>query len=268
MGIQVRQALSAGIDGFTLQWFAPGERTDGNLAKLLGQTQGTSFKVTVIFLRHIWPGNPAATQSEVANSIRYLLDRYAGHANWLAIDGQPVLFFADMDRIARESGQTPQQAWAAVRAKADPDNRAIWVAEGLDPSYLAVFDGLYVYKIVHADYPVAYLKATRWAAAVRQWEQQTGRRKLWFGTISPGWDDTRSVCTADLRTPSKPFRLERADGALYRATFDAAVASNPDGLWLNSWNEWVEGTYVEPSEQYGERYLELTRTLAGEFRAR
>jgi hypothetical protein len=53
---------------------------------------------------------------------------------------------------------------------------------------------------------------------------------------------------------------------MYRATFDAALASQPDGLWINSFNEWVEGTYIEPGVQYGERYLQLTRELTGRFK--
>ncbi len=264
---QVRQALDAGIDGFTLQWFAPGERTDRNLRSLLERSRGTPFRSTVVFLRHIWPGSPAASQTEVVKAIRYLLEQYSRGPNWLTIEGRPVIFFTDMYRIPVASGQTPQQAWAQVRAQADPQHGAWWIAEGLDPSYLEVFDGLYVYKVVHADYPEAYLKASRWAASVRQWEQKTGQRKLWWATATPGWDDVRSGCTSDIRTPSKRFKRDRADGAFYRATFDAALASQPDGLWINSWNEWVEGTYVEPSVQYGARYLNMTHELADRFRS-
>jgi hypothetical protein len=258
---QVRQALDVGIDGFTLQWFAPGERTDQNLRKLLAQSQGTGFQSTVIFLRHIWHGSPEPSQDNVAEAIRYLIDEYGGHPNFLAVDGQPVLIFADVYRVPRTEGQTPQQAWEAIRARVDPEHRTIWIGEGLDPSYLAVFDGLYVYKITHADYPNDYVKASRRADGVRRWERETGRQKIWMGTISPGWDDLRSGCQPDVRVPSKPHKRDRADGSFYRATYDAAVASQADWLWINSFNEWVEGTYIEPGERYGDRYLHLTREL-------
>jgi len=263
---QLHQALEVRIDGFTLQWFAPGERTDNNLNTLLTQSQGTPFRSSVVFLRHIWPGSPAATQGNVAEAIRYLLERYGGHPNWLKIEGRPVLFFADMPRVPIVGGQTPQQAWAAIRARADPNHAAWWIAEGLQPSYLDVFDGLYVYKVTHAEWPDDYLKDSRWAANVRRWEQKTGQRKLWWGTLTPGWDDLRAGCKPDIRVPSQPHKRARDDGAMYRAPFDAALASQPDGLWINSFNEWVEGTYIEPSVQYGERYLQLTGELAGRFK--
>jgi hypothetical protein len=261
----VRMALDAGIGGFTQHWFAPGERTDANFAGLLAQSQGTSFRSTVVFSRHIWAGAPSPTQGNVAQALRYVLDRYANHANFLRIGGKPVIFFTDMPRIPTAPGQTPQQAWAAVRAAADPGGQSIWIAEGLDASYLAVFDGIYVLKITHAAYPDDYVKATRWASQVRAWEQQTGKPKLWLGTVTPGWDDLRSGCRPDIRVPSAPHQRARDNGDFYRATFDAALQSGADILYVYSFNEWVEGTYIEPGRLYGDLYMRLTRELAQRF---
>jgi hypothetical protein len=261
----VNMALQAGADGFTLQWFAPGDRTDRNFETLLAQSQGTGLRSTVVFLRHIWHGAPAS-QADVVQALRYLLDRYSGHPNFLTHAGKPVLFITDVYRVPLAAGQTPQQAWASIRAQVDPQNQVWWIAEGLDPSYLAVFDGLWVYKITHAAYPQAYLKASQWANAVRQWEAQTGQTKLWIATLSPGWDDLRSGCKSDVRAPSQAHRQERGNGAFYRATFDAALASNPDWLWVSSFNEWVEGTYIEPSVLYGDFYLQMTRELTALFK--
>jgi len=263
----IQQALDAGVDGFTLQWFAPGERTDNNLGTLLDQSRGTPFRSTVVILRHIWPGTPRASQSELVKAIRYLLDSYGAHPNFLSLEGRPVLFFANMEGVPKAGVETPQQAWASIREQADPERAAWWIAEGLDATYLEAFDGLYVYKVTHADFPDDYLKASRWARNVRSWEQKTGLRKLWWGTLMPGYDDLRSGCQADLRGPLKLHRREREDGAFYQATFEAALASAPDGLWINSFNEWVEGTYIEPSQKYGERYLQLTREFAARFKA-
>lgn len=262
----VRQAIDAGIDGFTLQWFAPGERTDRNLGTLLAQSQGTGFRSTVVFLRHIWPGSPAATQGTVGDAITHLIATYGGHPNYLTVDGRPVIVFADVYRVPREGGQTPQQAWGAIRARVDPERRSVWIAEGLDASYLDVFDGLYVYKITHAAYPDDYVKASRWAGNVRRMEAQLGQPRLWMATISPGWDDLRSGCQPDVRVPSAPHKRHRDDGAYYRATLDAALASEPDWIWINSFNEWIEGTYIEPGRLYGDRYLQITRELATRFK--
>jgi hypothetical protein len=263
----VQMAVDAGVDGFTLQWFAPGDRTDRNFETLLAQSQGTGLRSTMVFLRHIWHGD-AAGQPEVVAALRYILERYGGHPNFLTVEGRPVIFITDVYRVPLATGQTPQQAWGAIRAQVDPDGRAWWIAEGLDPSYLAVFDGLWVYKITHATSPAAYLRANQWADSVHRWETQTGKRKLWIGTVSPGWDDLRAGCKADVRASSPAHKQERLDGAFFRATFDAALASQPDWLWVNSFNEWVEGTYVEPSVNYGDQYLRMTGEFADAFRNR
>jgi hypothetical protein len=42
---------------------------------------------------------------------------------------------------------------------------------------------------------------------------------------------------------------------------DAAIASSPDMLGLISWNEFSEGSYVEPSVRYGRRYLDVLASL-------
>jgi hypothetical protein len=139
------------------------------------------------------------------------------------------------------------------------------IAEGLDPSYLSVFDGLYVFKISHANSLHDYVKSPQWGAQVRAWEERTGQPKLWLATISPGWDDTRAGCIPDVRVPNTPHRLDRTDGAVYQATFEAALASNPDWLIVSSFNEWVEGSYIEPSEFYGDKYLQMTRELVSQF---
>jgi hypothetical protein len=262
----VRMALDIGLDGFTVHWFAPGERMDQNFATLLARSQGTGFQSTIVFARHFWQGSPAPSQQNLVEALRYVIDRYSRHANFLHVEGKAVIFFADMYRVPVAGGQTPQQAWAAIRAQVDPNGDTWWIAEGLDPAYLAIFDGLFVYKVTHADYPDDYLKASRWASQVRQWEKKADKPKLWIATLTPGWDDLRAGCRPDVRVHSRPHKQDRADGAFYRATFNAALKSNPDWLWIHSFNEWVEGTYIEPSVFYGDKYMQMTREFVQQFK--
>jgi hypothetical protein len=61
-------------------------------------------------------------------------------------------------------------------------------------------------------------------------------------------------------TGSTPERF----GAQVRGALDVA-ADNPEGervLMIKSWNEWAEGNYLEPDDQYGRGRLEaLARAL-------
>ena len=57
--------------------------------------------------------------------------------------------------------------------------------------------------------------------------------------MGPGYDATRA--TADLRV--KP----RRDGATYDAMWRSAIRSSADGVTITSYNEWHEGTQIEPA---------------------
>jgi hypothetical protein len=231
---------------------------------LLQLSQGLNFASSVVFSHHIRHGVPDDPAS-ITTALRYIIQSHGPQPNFLRLEGKPVIFFTDVYRTPA-NGQSPQQFWATVRDQVDPERQTWWIAEGLDASYLAVFDGLYVFKVSHADYPHDYLKSARWATRVRAMGQQLGQPKLWLATISPGWDDLRSGCIPDVRVPNTKHRLDRADGAVYQANFTAALESQPDWLLVGSFNEWVEGTYIEPSVQYGDQYMRLTKGFVEEFK--
>jgi hypothetical protein len=271
----IGQARAAGIDGFAVHWFAPGNRTDANFEKVLNLSP-EGFQSTITFLYHILPG---ANQQGVIDALRYVMGRYAAHPRFLRIAGRPVILFSDMYRVPDPAGNRPASdkdvatavaRWAAIREAVDPNHTAWWIAEGLQPDYLSVFDGLYVYKIDHACCPNAYRGASRWAGWVRDWERRTGRPKLWVGTVMPGWDDLNSAqpqC-ADLRVSSAPFARDRENGAYYARTWEAVLPTRPDFILIHSFNEWVEGSYIEPSVRFGDLYLQLTAQWAARYKGR
>jgi len=273
IGLHIEQARRAGLDGFAVHWFAQDNRTDANTRKLLDASP-KEFNSSITFLYHILPG---VKMEGVIESLSYVRETYYSHPRFLRIGERPVLFFADMYRVPDKDGERPSgdqdvatavARWAEIRASVDPGHEAWWIAEGLRPEYLEVFDGLYVYRIDHACCPDACLSAPRWANEVREWEKKTGQAKLWVGTVMPGWDDLDSKAPhcADLRVSAEPFARDRGDGTYYARTWEAVLPTDPDVVVLHSFNEWVEGSYIEPSLLFGDRYLHLTREWIAEFK--
>jgi hypothetical protein len=86
------------------------------------------------------------------------------------------------------------------------------------------------------------------ANAVRQ------RCGVWVAPVSPGFD-ARDVGGTSV--------VQRRDGETLRRSWEAALATTPDAVGVISWNEFSENTFVEPSEQYGNRYLQVLSQLAG-----
>jgi hypothetical protein len=55
--------------------------------------------------------------------------------------------------------------------------------------------------------------------------------------------------------------VERDDGHTYVSQMHCAIQSNPDEVLIYGWNEYFEATTIEPTIEYGDFYVELTRRL-------
>ena len=55
-------------------------------------------------------------------------------------------------------------------------------------------------------------------------------------------------------------------GEFYRRTFEAAAGSSPDMVVITSFNEWPEGSHLEPSAEFGNFYLDLTKQYVNGFK--
>jgi hypothetical protein len=253
------------LDGFAAHWYGAKEpRTTANFEKLLAASAGTNMRHAVLILENILPG---AKEQDLSASVSYVLSRWGGHPNYLRLDGKPVIFFEGMTRPWR-TPPAALQGWARVRAASDPNRSSIWFAEGLNTYYNPLFDGLYVYRVDHRTAPGAWRKQPNYANALRKAEAASGQKLYFADSIAPGFDDTRSFRQGkfDLRTPSPAFARDRRGGQYYRDTFAPTLQTNGDMLLVKSFNEWIEGTAIEPGRTYGDLYLNLTCELANAYR--
>lgn len=62
------------------------------------------------------------------------------------------------------------------------------------------------------------------------------------------------------------LKTDRLDGAVYRVLWDEAIKARPDWVLITSWNEWHEGSEIEPSWEDGDKYLQLTGDNSARFR--
>ncbi len=78
-------------------------------------------------------------------------------------------------------------------------------------------------------------------------------------TIIPGYDDSK------LGRPDPRPITDRNDGSTYSTLWQDAIAANPDWILITTWNEWHEGSQIEPSNELGSRELDTTATYAPTF---
>jgi len=246
---QVDQAKGAGIDAFVLNWWGTGNQTEKNLKSLLDIAAQKEFRAAVDFDIN----SPFMSGAgSYADNLRHLHQVHAAHPAYLRYQGRPVVFFYNVARL-------PVSTWQSLRDQADPDHKALWIAEGVDIKYQSVFDGHHLYSITWTNRIPPSQTLPKWGNRVRSYNREHGTSKLWVATVMPGYDD-RKV------RPSNGFARSRDGGDYYRQSWQAAIASSPQWIIINSFNEWPEGTYIEPSQAYGNLYLDLTREWTARFK--
>jgi LysM repeat protein len=258
----VAQAGQACLNGFAAHWYGPTEsRTTNNFNALLNASAGTGLRHAVVIQTNILPG---ATEQMIIDAINHVINNWAQSPNYLRLGGKPLLIFTDMPR-PWGSDSAALAGWTRIRAATDPNHTMIWMAEGLYPTFNPLFDGLYVYRIDHRDYPQSWLKQKRWADGLRA----VGKNLYFADTIAAGFDDTRSVnAPGDLRSNAPHFARDRRGGGYFADTFAATANTGGDFLFVKSFNEWIEGTEIEPGATYGDLYLNLTCQYANTYRSR
>jgi hypothetical protein len=131
----------------------------------------------------------------------------------------------------------PDGEWAELNRRLDPGVRTFANTNLVGRARAGGFDGLYTYDVLLFD----------GALFPRLCEQARRHRLLCAPSVGPGYDARRA--TADRRV--KPRRR----GARYDEMWRGALKANADVVTITSYNEWHEGTQIEPARARGGGYL-------------
>ncbi len=253
MGRHIDQAKAAGIDAFVVAWYGPSgqfNQTEPNLAALLEEAAARNFKISILFETD----SPfLGSTASVAGALQHAQGAHLQHPAYLRVDGRPVIFFWRPNMYGVDT-------WRNIRNQVDPGNGQIWISEGVNMSYLSVFDGHHLYSNTWNppnDLGYTNQKFANYVAAARN---QQGTHEFWVATVMPGYNDLRI-------RPSGGFAQDREGGAYYARAWQAAIDSRPNWIVINSFNEWPEGTYIEPSAAYGSQFINLSAQWSAQFKA-
>lgn len=244
----VQMMQRAGIGILVYSWWgraahspgdANGRPTDDRVVSLvLDACQAAGLRVAF----HLEPYEGRNEQS-VRSDLDHLAEAYGGHPALLRHrerGNRPIVFMYD-------SYQTPPEAWHRVLgAGGDLSVRGgladflvlgLWVERSHGEMLVrGGFDGFYTYFAT---------EGMTWGSTHANWQFMADfahkHTLLFVPSVGPGYVDTA------VRPWNSRNRRERRDGEYFSQSLDAAARVMPSLLSLTSFNEWHEGTQIEPA---------------------
>jgi len=235
----------AGIDGLIATWWGQGLYHDKALKVVLRESIESYTKITVYY-----ETVPQSGVSGAIDDFRYLLSNYGDHPGFYKVNGKPVIFV-----YGRAMGQLSNEQWAEVLQQIRSEYEALFIADSGSAEAIGLFDGGHTYNPVglvvqQADMADFYRKLTDTCRTAG---------KIACATVIPGYDDS-NIGRKNIHVAN------RRGGELYKSLWAKAENSDPDWLLITSFNEWHEGSEIEPSIENGKLYLQLTRDLVNHFK--
>lgn len=274
---QLKELVHHGVGAVAASWWGPefragtsdtqGVSTDSAILDLLAAAEEVDG-MYVAFHLEPYPGRSAAT---VGEDVKYLLGRVGSSRALLRLHGKPVFYVYDSYHI-------PSYEWATVLGRQSKFSLrgtpydgffiALFLNEGDGHEIVrGQFDGFYTYFASEA---VSYgSKRSNWKALAAFAKEA---RKAFVASVGPGYNDTR------IRPWNAATTVDREEGLTYDRAWSAAITAGADIVSITSYNEWGEGTQIEPAVQkegyasYGEGagaanlYLESTLRWSKKFR--
>jgi hypothetical protein len=273
---QMKWALEHGIGFFIYDWYwSQGARQlehalhDGYLNSRFKD----KMKFCLLWANH----NPAKTSSEAdcINVTRYWIENYFKLPNYLKVDGKNVMVIFSPHRLTEDMGSDAVKAAFGKMRKMCED-------AGVGGLYLVActYPGGHIKNLVDEgydalsgyNYPGANNKGQQYAPY--EWMVE-GYKDYWnqiadaaaipyIPVCEPGWDARPwHGLKSFVRTGKSPF--------LWKSMLENAKAFVDDPrrkqegdrklVFLEAWNEFGEGDYIEPHAEFGFAYLEAVREV-------
>jgi hypothetical protein len=256
LAYQVLLMKLSGIDGVIVDWY--GTENFWDYAMLNRSTQAlfiyiqkADLKFAICYedqtVKHMVNHNHIAVTDVYTHGqgvMRYLEETWFREDAYLKTAGRPVLLTFGPQYFTNPSD------WDKVFAGLDPRPALITLDKHTESAALSSYpwppmwagkDGVLSQEALEAYLTDFYRKAERWDYLV--------------AGAFPGFHDIYE----EAGQASETRYLDPQGGETFRITLQMALAQQPDVIQLITWNDYGESTSIEPTEEFGYRYLEMVQ---------
>jgi glycoprotein endo-alpha-1,2-mannosidase len=207
IGQQMDEIRAAGVDEIAVSWWGQGSPEDIRLPEVIAAARADGIAVAV----HLEPYAGRTVASTVADLV--YLRRYGVRTFYV---------YRPLD--------LPIADWVAAKAALHADGSILFAQTALVGAAAAAgFDGVYTYDIV-------VYGGDKFA---RLCSEAHAMKLLCAPSVGPGYDARRGS--------GDPVVKSRRNGATYDSMWKMAIQAGADRVTITSYNEWHEGTQIEPA---------------------
>lgn len=267
-----------GIDGLLLSWWGPNSTSDRHIRKgllkapNLPQTKFAIFYEPTGQIDHLdghsdkfFDFSEPKVVGQFTEDVAYLAKTYFEHPRYWKIEGRPVLGIY----LARNFRNFSPKNLKGLRTTVGTD--VFLIADDIffdkqdSPDTAAhdkkLFDAHTAYNMlqnsrVRPDDTALTYHRREALPVFERWAQQT--------TVFPGFFPSYSDFRGNKKLGGSPTDLyhQLVEAA---ALFEDTRETSPQVILITSFNEWYEGTTIEPSEEYGTEYLQAIQRFKATY---
>jgi len=235
----------SGVDGVIVDWYGRTDLWDyaqlhRNTELLIEAARKTELGVVICYEDQTIPAlvkeqrfDESERVSHAAGELRWLTENWFHFDNYIRLDGKPVLLSFGQSGLSNEEWTACLQSVETPIAYFSQNHRR--------SAAIGAFD-----------WPLPQ----RGLAAIERFENDSRDWPFRIPVAFPRFVDIY----AEAGVHESWGRIDDASGRTFETTFRQALSMSPELIQIATWNDWGEGTQIEPSVEIGYRDLEMLQS--------
>ena len=234
----------AGIDGVMVDWYGTQQKNDYpqnevNTKALLKAIEKAKLKMAIVYEDATLDGlDDNGKQAQARSDMQYLNSAYFKSSSYVKVGDKPLLLCFGPQQLTSPKGWN--YAFGTLTTK---------------PQFI-VLNGF-----TNRANDTSYTNSQGEFLWVNPQPTYSDRNKfdMYIGGAMPGFHDHYKASGQG----NGYTTYDRENGALFQRQLEAAKAAGLDWVQLSTWNDYGEGTIIEPTSEFKYQYLEIVQRFAG-----